>query len=141
MPELKAVCRAVLRDFPQALGVAVVDLETGLCLAVAHTVPYFTQAYVDVVSAIAAEYFRGHAISNLERVLSSHVGHPVMHAVREIYLMTEGTTHLMAVIPERPNALLCVVVPRVVDPSAGQVLLKGAMAVVAPCCPAIPESR
>ena len=141
MPDLHDVCRGLLQDLHGALGLAVVDLETGLCLAAAHTVPYFTQAYMDVVSAIGAEYFRGQAISNLERVLSSHRGQPVLHAVREIHMVTKGTAHFMAVVPERPNAILCLVMPLPIDLTSGVAMLHRGLAVVTAYIPAAPADK
>lgn len=46
MSSIDDVCQEVLRKVDDALGFAVVDLDSGLLLAAAHNVPYFTQSYL-----------------------------------------------------------------------------------------------
>ena len=53
MSSIDDVCQEVLRKVDDALGFAVVDLDSGLLLAAAHNVPYFTQSYLDAVAAAA----------------------------------------------------------------------------------------
>lgn len=135
MSKLESICHALLRDVKHAAGVAVVDLQTGLCLAVAHNVPYFTQSYIDVVSASAADMFRGKTISNVEQVLTAHRGTKVERTLQEMQFSTPGTIHFMATVPGKPDALLVMITSRQVDTDAGWAAVRQALPIVAPFCP------
>ena len=67
---LNGVLEEMLENVDEALGVAVVDLNSGLLLSVAHNVPYFTQSYLDAVAAAAVEMFRGKTVTNVEELIA-----------------------------------------------------------------------
>lgn len=51
MSRLDDLLQTIVKDVDGALGCAVVDLESGLLLGVAHNVPYFTSSYLEAVAA------------------------------------------------------------------------------------------
>ena len=61
--KLDTICTSLMRDMNEAIGVAVVDLSSGLMLSVAHNAPYLTQSYLDAVAAAAVDLFRGKTIT------------------------------------------------------------------------------
>lgn len=96
---LNDICNNLLKEVNEALGVAVVDVSSGLMLAVAHNVPYFTQSYLDAVAAAAVDMFRGKTITNVEKLLSATRGKECKNLVQEVQMTTEGTFHFMSIVP------------------------------------------
>ena len=54
MATINDVMRELVDSIDGGLACSVVDLESGLMLGAHHTVPYFTQSYIDAVAAAAA---------------------------------------------------------------------------------------
>lgn len=135
MASLNELCKTIISDVEGAVGCSVVDLNTGLMLASAHTVPYFTQTYVDAVAAASVEMFRGKNISAVEKLLSAQRGVPVSKTIQEMQMTTAGTYHFMAVIPEKPDALVVLITTRKANLGMGWAALRRSMAEIAPLCP------
>jgi len=70
MSSTQEVCKLVLDKVDDCLAVGVVDLNTGMLMGVHHTVPYFTQAYLDAVAAAAVDMFRGKNVRRIEELIS-----------------------------------------------------------------------
>ncbi|MEK6237355.1 MAG: hypothetical protein N2C14_21805, partial [Planctomycetales bacterium] len=68
------VCQAVVNDVGDAVACGVVDLHTGMLMGVHHSVPYFTQSYLDAVAAAAVDMFRGRNVRRIEELLSKQRG-------------------------------------------------------------------
>lgn len=119
----------------EALGVAVVDISSGLMLAVAHNVPYFTQSYLDTVAAAAVDMFRGKTITNVEKLLSATRSREAKNLVQEVQMTTEGTFHFMAVVPGKPQCLMVLITTRKANLGMGWASLRRALTDVAPLCP------
>jgi len=92
-----------------ALGAAAVDVDTGLMLAAAHSVPYFTQTYLDAVAAAAVEMIRGKNIRAVEDLLSSQRGEEVKNSIEEVQMTTGGTYHFMATCKKKKNILVVLI--------------------------------
>lgn len=135
MASLNDICKNIINDVDGAVGCSVVDLNTGLMLASAHTVPYFTQTYVDAVAAASVEMFRGKNITAVEKLLSAQRGVPVSRTIQEMQMSTAGTYHFMAVIPEKPDALVVLITTRKANLGMGWAALRRSMAEIAPLCP------
>ena len=135
MASLNDVCGTILNDVDGALGIAVVDLSTGLLLAVAHNVPYFTQSYLDAVAAAAVDMFRGKGVSGVEKLLSQQRGVPVENTIQEVQMSTEKTYHFMSVIPGKPNAMAVLITSRKANLGMGWAALRGKLPDIAPMCP------
>jgi hypothetical protein len=132
---LNDICNSLIKEVNEALGVAVVDISSGLMLAVAHNVPYFTQSYLDAVAAAAVDMFRGKTITNVEKLLSATRGREAKNLVQEVQMTTEGTFHFMAVVPGKPQCLMVLITTRKANLGMGWASLRRALTDVAPLCP------
>ncbi|MDG4549207.1 MAG: hypothetical protein P9F19_06810 [Candidatus Contendobacter sp.] len=136
MADLNSLCKGLVSSVNDALGGAVVDLESGLLLAVAHSVPYFTQSYLDAVAAAAVDMFRGPTVSTVEDMLADQRGTPgKKHLLKEVQMATDNTYHFMCVVPNKPNALLVLITGKKANLGMGWVAVRKAVADAAPLCP------
>lgn len=135
MAKLDDVLNGVLRDVDGALGIAVVDLESGLLLSVSHNVPYFTQSYLEAVAAAAVDMVRGKNVLAVESLLSSTRGSKVEHTIKEIQMTTDNTLHFMAVVPAKPNNLVVLITNRKTNLGMGWAAVRNVLPKVAPLCP------
>lgn len=132
---LNDICNSLLKEVNEALGVAVVDISSGLMLSVAHNVPYFTQSYLDAVAAAAVDMFRGKTITNVEKLLSATRGKECKNLVQEVQMTTEGTFHFMSIVPGKPQCLVVLVTTRKANLGMGWAALRRALTDIAPLCP------
>ncbi len=135
MAKIDDVLAGVLRDVDGALGCAVVDLSSGLLLAVAHNVPYFTTSYLDAVAAAAVDMMRGKNVRAVESLLSSQRGKPVVNMIKEVQMTTENTYHFMAVIPGKDDSLIVLITHKKTNLGMGWSAVRRAMPILAPLCP------
>lgn len=132
---LENVCTEIVHQVNGALGCAVVDLMSGLPLAVHHAVPYFTQTFIDNAAAMSVEMFRGRGISTVEQLMSEQRGEECKHAIEEIQMTTKVTHHFMVQVPGKPNAMALLVTDRKANLGSGWSALRGALEKIAPACP------
>ncbi len=118
-----------------ALGCAVVDVSSGLMLGVHHTVPYFTQAYIDAVAAAAVEMFRGNTVRTVEKLLGTQRGETVENTIKEVQMTTDNTFHFMSIVPSKPNALVVLITSKKANLGMGWSALRRSLDEVAPHCP------
>jgi len=118
-----------------ALGCGVVDLESGLMLGVHHTVPYFTQSYLDAVGAAAVDTFRGNTVRTVEKLLSAQRGEEVENSIKEVQMTTDNTYHFMSVVPEKPSSLVVLITSKKANLGMGWTSLRRSLKEVAPHCP------
>jgi len=135
MAKLDDVLNSVLRDVDGALGIAVVDLQSGLLLSVSHNVPYFTQSYLEAVAAAAVDMLRGKNVLAVESLLSSTRGAKVENTIKEIQMTTDKTLHFMAVVSEKPNNLVVLITSRKTNLGMGWAAVRAALPKIAPLCP------
>jgi hypothetical protein len=135
MPNLTSVLEGCLKNTREALCVAVVDLQSGLLIGVAHNVPYFTETYLDAVAAAAVDMFRGKTVAAVEKMLTGLRGSLVRNMIKEAQFATDGTLHFMATSPANPNALVVLITTRRAELSAGWTTIHGLLPAVAPLCP------
>lgn len=135
MASLNEICQGIVSEVNDGLGAAVVDLESGLLLSVAHNVPYFTQSYLDAVAAAAVDMFRGKTVGTVEKLIASQRGAEVKQLVQEVQMTTEKTFHFMSIVPGKPNALLVLITGKKANLGMGWAALRGALPKVAPLCP------
>ena len=135
MASLNDICKGILDDVDGATGCAVVDLNNGLMLAVAHSVPYFTQTYLDAVAAAAVDMFRGKNVSSVEKLLSAQRGEQVEKTIQEVQMTTTGTYHFMSVIPEKPDNLVVLITTKKANLGMGWSALRKSLVDIAPLCP------
>lgn len=108
MARLDDICKGVVDAVDDALAVGVVDLETGMLMGVNHTINYFTQAYLDAVSAAAVELFRGKMVRRVEELLSKHRGTDVKDSFQEVFVKSTTVYHFMIGIPEKSAVVVLV---------------------------------
>jgi hypothetical protein len=135
MAKLDDVLQSVVADVDGALGCAVVDLQSGLLLGVAHNVPYFTSSYLEAVAAAAVDMMRGKNVRAVESLLSSQRGKPVINMIKEVQMTTENTYHFMATVPEKPDALIVLITKKTANLGMGWSSVRRNMPVIAPLCP------
>jgi predicted regulator of Ras-like GTPase activity (Roadblock/LC7/MglB family) len=135
MGKLDDLLQNVVQDVDGALGCAVVDLENGLLLSVAHNVPYFTSSYLEAVAAAAVDMIRGRNVRAVESLLSSQRGQPVKHMIQEIQMSTEKTYHFMAVVPDKPNSLVVLITSRNTNLGMGWSAVRTNLPAIAELCP------
>lgn len=135
MQNLTSVLEGCLKNNKEALCVAVVDLESGLLIAVANNVPYFTETFLDAVAAASVDMFRGKTVSAVEKMLTGLRGSLVRDMIKEAQLTTDGTYHFMATAPASPNALVVLITTRRAEPAAGWAAVHGLLPSIAVLCP------
>ena len=118
-----------------ALGCAVVDVDSGLMLGAHHTVPYFTQSYIDAVAAAAVEMFRGNTVRTVEKLLSTQRGEDQESSIQEIQMTTDNTYHFMSSVPGKQNALVVLITSKKTNLGMGWSALRRTLTEVAPHCP------
>lgn len=135
MADINSICADVVKQVDSALGCAVVDLESGLLLGVAHNIPYFTQSYLDAVAAAAVDMFRGKNVSAVEDMIANMRGNNKTQLIKEVQMTTENTLHFMAVVPDKPNALVVLITSKKVNLGMGWVAVRQSLNKIAPLCP------
>jgi len=118
-----------------ALGCAVVDVDSGLMLGAHHTVPYFTQSYIDAVAAAAVEMFRGSTVRTVEKLLATQRGEAQESSIQEIQMTTDNTYHFMSIVPGKQNALVVLITSKKTNLGMGWSALRRTLTEVAPHCP------
>src|SRR5271169_3855037 len=115
MPNLTSVLEGCLKNTRDALGIAVVDLESGLLIGAAHNVPYFTETYLDAIAAAAVDMFRGKTVAAVEKMLTGLRGTLVRDMIKEAQITTEATYHFMATSSGKPGILVVLITSRRAD--------------------------
>jgi hypothetical protein len=110
-------------------------LETGLLIGVAHNVPYFTASYLEAVAAAAVDMLRGKNVRAVESLLSTQRGKKVEKMIQEVQMTTEHTLHFMAIIPDKPDALVVLITNRKTNLGMGWSSVRRNMPLIAPLCP------
>lgn len=127
MSKLTDVCQAICSDVDGALAVGVVDLSSGMMMGVHHTVPYFTQDYLDAVAAAAVDMFRGRLVSRIEQLLSKQRGTEIKNTFQEMFINSTNVFHFMKVI-EGKEAVVVMVTKKSTNQGMGWSSLKMALA-------------
>lgn len=135
MASINDVCARVVKDVDGALACGVVDLNTGLMLGVAHSIPYFTQTYLDAVAAGAVDMFRGRGISAVEELLSSVRGTKLEKSVQEMQMTTTSTFHFMSVCPDKRDVLVVLITNKKTNMGMGWAALRRELPILAKMCP------
>ena len=135
MASINDICADIVRNVDSALGCAVVDLSSGLLLGVSHNVPYFTQSYLDAVAAAAVDMFRGRTVSAVEDMIANMRGNNDRQLIQEVQMTTKGTYHFMAVVPDKPNALVVLITSKKANLGMGWSSLRQALPKISPLCP------
>ncbi|MBX3232611.1 MAG: hypothetical protein KIT84_16670 [Labilithrix sp.] len=129
MTSTQDICRSTLEKVDDCLAVGVVDLNTGMLMGVHHTVPYFTQAYLDAVAAAAVEMFRGKTVRRIEELLSSQRGEQLKDSFEEVFISSPKTFHFMTVIKDK-GAVVVMITRKSTNQGMGWAALRSSLAAV-----------
>ncbi len=135
MATMNEITAEIVQSVDGGLGCAVVDLNSGLLLSVNHSIPYFTQSYLDAVAAAAVDMMRGKNVRAVEGLLTSVRGQEVANTIKEVQMTTENTFHFMATVPDKPDALLVLITNRKTNLGMGWAAIRGALPRLTPLCP------
>lgn len=125
---LQQLCEGIVDDVDGALACALVDLGTGLPLAL-RVAPggLLTPVSVEAISAAGTDYFRGKAMRRLEREMST--GEESQSSfVEEIQTTTEDTYHFMSVVPGKENMLMILITDKSANLGLGWISMHEALA-------------
>jgi len=98
MASVTDVCKKIVESVDDCLAVGVVDLSTGMMMGVHHTIPHFTQAYLDAVAAAAVEMFRGKNVRRIEELLTQQRGESITDSFEEVFISSPRTFHFMTIL-------------------------------------------
>lgn len=129
--KLRDLCDGIVADVDGCLGCAVVDLTTGLPLAM-QVVPgtLLSPAAMEVMSAASVDYFRGRTVWQLQLAMSGGAAEadPTAGFVREIQTTTEDTYHFLSVVPGREDTLLILITDKTANLGLGWIAMRQALA-------------
>ncbi|MCW8194791.1 hypothetical protein F6455_08330 [Proteobacteria bacterium 005FR1] len=132
---LQEIIDDMLKDVDAAVGAAVVDVDSGLMLAAAHNVPYFTQTYLDAVAAAAVEMIRGRNIRAVEELLTAQRGEETTNTIEEVQMTTAGTYHFMSTGKTKKNILTVLITTRRANLGMGWAALRGRLSKIEEAAP------
>ena len=134
MANINEVCQSMVADVQDALACGVVDLSTGMLMGVHHTIPYFTQSYLDAVAAAAVEMLRGKTVKRVEQLMSKQRGADVKDSFEEIFISSVNTFHFMALIREK-QCLVVLVTKKTTSQGMGWASLRSGIADIVAALP------
>lgn len=134
MSKIQEICQNIVNNVDDAVAVGVVDVETGMMMGVHHTVPYFTQTYLDAVAAAAVELFRGKMVRRVEELLGKHRGKEVRDSFQEIFIKSTEVFHFMATIPGK-NSVIVLVTRKTTSQGMGWASLRSAVGDISAALP------
>ena len=112
-----------MEDVDGALGCALVDLGTGLPLAMEVTSPALLETgALEVLSAAGAEYFRGAVNRQLASAMGGDPGADGF--VEEIQTTTDDSYHFMCMVPGNRQTVLLLVTDKTANLGLGWVAMR-----------------
>ena len=119
---LQGICEETVAEVEGCLGCAVVDLETGLALAIeVARAAVVNQDAMDLLAAASAEYFRGQMMWQLQLMIA---GRDEANFVQEIQTTTEDTYNFMSVVPRRENIVLVLILDKAANLGLGRISVR-----------------
>ncbi|MBL1353490.1 MAG: hypothetical protein COA61_009230 [Zetaproteobacteria bacterium] len=132
---LNDTLKNVVDNVSGALGCGVVDLQSGMLLGAYHSVPYFTQSFLDAVGAAAVDMIRGRNVVAVQKMIATQRGADKAPGFTEIQMTSENTYHFVSVVPGKPNALVILITSKQTNLGMGWAGLRQALPEIAPKCP------
>lgn len=123
---LRNTLQHISEKLDETLACSVVDLSSGIVLETYHTVPYFTQAYIDAVGAAAVDMFRGKNLHTVEEMLAIQRGESLQFHLKEIQITSTSTYHFISIVKDKPNTLFVLVTSKDVNIGLGWACTKQA---------------
>ena len=123
---LQEVCEEIIEDVDGALGCAVVDLGTGLPLAVTATSDELLESgAMETLAAAGTDYFRGEVNHQLQSAMGGVPGDEGF--VEEIQTTTDETYHFMCVVPGNRQTVLLLITDKTTNLGLGWVAVRRAL--------------
>ncbi|MDQ6991170.1 MAG: hypothetical protein Q9M11_05505 [Mariprofundaceae bacterium] len=132
---LNDTLKNVVDNVSGALGCGVVDLQSGMLLGAYHSVPYFTQSFLDAVGAAAVDMIHGRNVTAVQKMIAAQRGVDVGPRFTEIQMTSENTYHFVSEVPGKPNALVILITSKQANLGMGWAGLRAALPEIAPKCP------
>lgn len=123
---LQDICEEIMEDVDGALGCALVDLGTGLPLAMTVTSDeLLASGAMETLSAAGTDYFRGEVNHQLQTAMG---GDPDDEGfVEEIQTTTDETYHFMCVVPGNRQTVLLLITDKTTNLGLGWVAVRRAL--------------
>jgi hypothetical protein len=115
MANLNQSLQEIVQDLSGTLGIAVIDLGTGMVMGVHHVVPYFTQSFLDAAAAGTVEMFEGKNVRRIEDQMAEMRGvSRTGSMINEMFFMTPKTYHYVVTMREK-NAVIMLITSKDVN--------------------------
>lgn len=95
-------------------------------MGVHHTIPYFTQSYLDAVAAAAVDMFRGKNVRRVEELLSKQRGEEVKDSFEEIFISSTKVFHFMIMLRDK-SAVVVMVTKKTTNQGMGWASLRNSL--------------
>ena len=116
------MCKTMLNDVPKALAAGLVDMETGMLLAV-KTTDSHPQEVMDMLAAGTKELFEGDMSMMIDKTFKKSRGDGNSEPYfKEIIINSKNLIHMFIRIPAMPNVVATVVCR--IDANLGLVVTK-----------------
>lgn len=116
------IVSAMITNVPKAIAAGVVDMGSGMLLAV-KTVDSHPQAVLDMVAAATKDLYEGDSVMNIEKTFKKVRGDTYQgHYFREIIVTSKNLLHIFARLEQQEN-IVALVVARI-DTNLGLALVK-----------------
>ena len=117
---LQDICEEIIEDVDGAMGCALVDLGTGLPLAMTVTSDELLESgAMETLSAAGTDYFRGEVNHQLRSAMGGDPGDEAF--VEEIQTTTDETYHFMCVVPGNRQTVLLLITDKTTNLGLGWV--------------------
>ena len=123
---LQDICDEIMEDVDGALGCALVDLGTGLPLAMTVTSDDLqASGAMETLAAAGTDYFRGEVNHQLQSAMGGEPGDGGF--VEEIQTTTDETYHFMCVVPGNKQTVLLLITDKTTNLGLGWVAVRRAL--------------
>ncbi len=119
---LQDLCDEMVGDVDGAMGCALVDLSTGLPLAISVTENAVARSVMEVLAAVGTEYFRGPVNRSLRTAMRD--SQLPEGFVQEVQTTTDDSYHFMCVVPGKELTVLILVTDRTANLGLGWVSMR-----------------
>lgn len=117
-----SMCKTLLNEVPKALAAGLVDMETGMLLAV-KTTDSHPQEVMDMLAAATKELFEGDMSLLIDRTFKQSRGDSGTDPYfQEILVNSKNLIHMFMRVPSMPNVIATVVCR--IDANLGLVVTK-----------------
>lgn len=118
-----SMCKALLNEVPKALAAGLVDMDTGMLLAV-KTTDSHPQEVMDMLAAGTKEMFEGDMSMMIDKTFKKSRGDGSSEPYfKEIIVNSKNLIHLFMRLPAMPNVVAAAVCR--IDANLGLVVTKG----------------